>query len=224
MPVKRVRHQFRHSTGVRTFRNSNSRRKFFRKFTGVHRPIRRKSRDLYMCLARKDWSFTPSVNGWSNLIQVCIDDFPELSYHYKNFLSYQFLSCTLTVYPLSLNDTAHPCEPYIVAPWHFNIFPPNTNLDKLDREHILALNGAKEYRATRGSCRHFVPSIITTCNVDKHELHQLRYRPEIFQYQGSSSIPHTCGIICFPSNTHDVRYELRLSVKVLFKKQIWPQA
>lgn len=196
------------------------RRRFFNRLP-LYRSRKVNRSGTYLCLARRDIEFTPSVNEWSKFITVSLSDFTEYSKFRDQFASYQFRYVAVTVMPMSNNDTAHPCGPYVMAPWH-NDFATENEVKKMDYNRCLALDMAKEYRRDRTAYRRFTPAIVDTSKTGALDLKRIIFRPVICYYSGSEALKHNCAILCFPSNTHDQRYVIRITSLVRFIGQCLP--
>lgn len=190
-------------------------RRFFRK------PFRRNHTGYYIANAAVEETFTPNVENYSRIIKVYLSKFPELQKLRTQWSHFRFLSCSITVTPMSLNTTDHPCGTYLIVPYHGNY--AGVDEAKMDRNKLLAFDMVREYGATQRGHRRFVPSVVQEFNIGSFKANRILYRPTLeTQAVGSEVLNHNVGILCFPNNTHDMRYTIKLEAKVLFTGQIFP--
>lgn len=206
-------------------RSTNRRFRRFRRKLFTRMPMYRSRKinrsGTYFCVARKEYEFTPNVNEWSKFITVSLSDFPEYDRFRNQFASFQFRSVAVSVMPMSNNDTGHPCGPYVIAPWH-NDFASESEVKKMDYNRCLALDMAKEYRRDRTAYRRFIPAIVDTSKTGSLDLKRVVFKPIICYYSGAEALKHNCCVLCFPSNTHDQKYVIRITSVVRFIGQCLP--
>ncbi|UUG66204.1 capsid protein [Calfel virus LSF31_cyc420] len=214
-PVRR----YARAKRVRFFRT----RRPYRTLSLFRRPLRRNRSGYFIAKSAIEEEYTPCVTDYSKYITVSLSKFPEFMSMKQQFSHFKFLFASVRITPLSGNNTDHPCGTYLLVPFHGDL--PGMPLNKMDRAKILQLDMVKEYRCTSSAYRRFVPAIIENINVSgqKDPVKRLLYRPTLeCRHNESPGIEHNAAILCFPPNTHDMRYNIKIECKVLFTGQVFP--